>query len=90
MNDMLLTFRELCEFLKADESMVLSLIEEGAIPLPLNIGDRLVRWVQSDLARWVQTGCPRFPPPTADDLTLILRERLEEDRHPPVEFQDGI
>jgi predicted DNA-binding transcriptional regulator AlpA len=88
MTDMLLTFRELCAFLKADESMVLSLIEEGAIPLPLNIGNRLIRWVQSDLARWVQTGCPRFPPPTSEDLALILRERLEEQRDTDV--QEGI
>jgi predicted DNA-binding transcriptional regulator AlpA len=78
---MLLTFDELCTFLKADESVVLSLIETGGIPLPVNIGNRLVRWVESDLIRWVQTGCPRFPPPTLEELTLIRTECLEENRH---------
>ena len=68
---MLLTFRELCTFLKADESVVLSLIEGGNIPPPVNIGDRLVRWVESDLTRWVQTGCAKFPPPTAEEIDLI-------------------
>ena len=80
MTDMLLTFHELCAFLKADESMVLSLIEAGGIPPPVNIGNRLVRWVESDLIRWVQTGCPCFPPPTSEELTLIRAKHLEEKR----------
>lgn len=82
MNDTLLTFHELCAFLKADEAMVLSLIEAGVVPLPLNIGNRLVRWLQSDLIRWVQTGCPRFPPPTAEDLALIRAEQRPEEKRP--------
>ena len=81
MTDMLLTFHELCTFLKADEPTVLSLIEEGAIPPPVIIGNRLVRWVESDLIRWVQTGCPRFPPPTSEELTLIRTKRIEEKCH---------
>jgi predicted DNA-binding transcriptional regulator AlpA len=81
MTDMLLTFDELCTFLKADESVVLSLIEAGGIPLPVNIGKRLVRWVESDLTRWVHAGCPCFPPPTPEELALIRTERLDENRH---------
>jgi predicted DNA-binding transcriptional regulator AlpA len=80
MTDALLTFQELCAFLKADEPEVLSLVEIGAIPLPVNIGDRLIRWVASDLTRWIQTGCPRFPPPTPDELALIRGKYLEEKR----------
>ncbi len=87
MTNMLLTFHELCAFLKADESMVLSLIETGGIPLPVNIGDRLVRWVESDLIRWVQTGCPRFPPPTFEELSLIRSEYLKEDHHTQADIQ---
>ena len=63
MNEILLTFQELCTFLKADEEVVLSLIESGSLPPPLNIGDRLIRWAESDLARWLQMGCPTYPPP---------------------------
>ncbi len=63
MADVLLSFRDLCAFLKADEAEVLVLIESGHLPPPLCIGDRLVRWVESDLARWVQMGCPKFPRP---------------------------
>ena len=75
---MLLTFQELCTFLKADEAVVLSLIESGNLPPPLNIGDRLIRWVESDLARWVQMGCPKFPPPTSVEIVLIRAKYVEE------------
>ena len=75
---MLLTFPELCEFLKADEPMVLSLIEAGSVPPPVNIGNQLIRWVESDLVRWVQMGCPNFPPPTPEELGLIRTNRVEE------------
>jgi predicted DNA-binding transcriptional regulator AlpA len=75
---MLLTFPELCAFLKADEATVISLIEAGSLPPPLNIGNRVVRWVESDLARWVQMGCPGFPPPTPDELELIRAARTEK------------
>jgi predicted DNA-binding transcriptional regulator AlpA len=78
---MLLTFDDLCAFLKADESMVLLLIEAGSIPPPVNIGDRLIRWVQTDLTRWVQSGCPRYPPPTAAELTLIRTKHVEEKKN---------
>jgi predicted DNA-binding transcriptional regulator AlpA len=77
---MLLTFDDLCKFLKADEPTVLSLIEEGGIPPPVNIGDRLIRWVETDLTRWVMTGCPRFPPPTDAELMMIRIKQLEEMR----------
>ena len=87
MTDMLLTFGELCTFLKADEAVVLSLIESGSLPPPLNIGDRLVRWVNSDLARWVQMGCPKFPPPTREELTLIRAKHLEEKGQTPADVQ---
>ncbi len=80
MTDALLTFHELCAFLKADESLVLSLIEVGAVPMPVNVGNRLIRWVASDLARWIQTGCPHFPPPTPEELALIRGKYLEEKR----------
>ncbi len=90
MTDILLTFHELCAFLKADEPVVLSLIEAGVIPPPVNIGNRLVRWVQSDLIRWVQTGCPRFPPPTAEELALIRTGNLEENRHTPADIGEGL
>ncbi len=80
MTDMLLTFQELCTFLKADEAVVLSLIESGSLPPPLNIGDRLVRWLESDLARWLQMGCPKYPPPAPEELTLIRTKHLEEKR----------
>jgi len=85
--DMLLTFQELCTFLKAEESLVLSLIEAGSLPPPVNIGNRLVRWVESDLIRWVQTGCLRFPPPTWEELALICAKRLEEQSHTPAEIK---
>jgi predicted DNA-binding transcriptional regulator AlpA len=75
---MLLTFDELCVFLKADETTVLLLIEAGGVPPPVNIGDRLVRWVETDLTRWVQTGCPRFPPPTEAELAMIRAKKSEE------------
>ena len=81
MTDMLLTFHELCTFLKADEPTVLLLIEEGAIPPPVIIGDQLVRWVENDLMRWVKMGCPRFPPPTSEELTLIRTKHFEEKCH---------
>ena len=87
MTDMLLTFQELCTFLKADEAVVLSLIESGSLPPPVNIGDRLIRWVESDLARWVQMGCPKFPPPTPEELTLIRTKHLEEKRHAPADIK---
>ena len=79
MDSSLLTFRELCAFLKADAPTVLLLIEAGSIPPPVNIGDRLIRWVESDLTRWVQTGCPKFPPPTPEELTLIRARHAEEE-----------
>ena len=81
MTNMLLTLHELCTFLKADEPTVLLLIEEGAIPPPVIIGDQLVRWVENDLIRWVQTDCPRFPPPTSEELTLIRTKHLEDKCH---------
>jgi predicted DNA-binding transcriptional regulator AlpA len=77
LNNWLLTFHELCAFLKADETTAMSLVEEGGIPPPVNIGDRFVRWVESDLVRWVQSGCPRFPPPSPQELAMI-RKQLEE------------
>jgi predicted DNA-binding transcriptional regulator AlpA len=83
MTDMLLTFDELCAFLKADEATVMSLIESGGVPLPLEIGNRLIRWVESDLTRWVQTGCPQYPPPTAAELAVIRKKLHEEKHHPP-------
>ncbi len=86
MTDMLLTFHELCAFLKADEPMVLLLIKEGAIPPPVIIGDQLVRWVENDLIRWVQTDCPRFPPPTSEELTLIRTKHLEEQHHTQIDI----
>ncbi|MEN6457451.1 MAG: hypothetical protein ABFC63_00845 [Thermoguttaceae bacterium] len=78
MTGILMTFEELCAFLKADQDMVLALIEAGAVPPPLNVGDRLVRWVQSDLIRWVQMGCPNFPAPTHEELALIRANRVEK------------
>ncbi len=75
---MLLTFQELCTFLKADEEVVLSLIESGSLPPPLNIGDRLIRWAEGDLARWLHMGCPKYPPPVLDEVTLIRTKHLEE------------
>jgi predicted DNA-binding transcriptional regulator AlpA len=76
MIDLLLTFDELCDFLKADRTVVISLIEAGSVPPPVNIGDLIVRWVETDLIRWVQTGCPRFPPPTFTELAM-LRENFK-------------
>jgi len=87
MTDFLLTFQELCTLLKTDESMVLSLIETGSVPPPVNIGNRLVRWVQSDLIRWVQTGCPHYPPLTPEELALIRTKQLEEKRNPPADIK---
>ena len=81
MTDMLLTFQELCTFLKADEAVVFELIESGSLPPPLNIGNRLIRWAESDLARWLQMGCPKYPPPAPEELTLIRTKYLEEKRH---------
>ena len=86
MTDPLLTLGELCTFLKADEAMVISLIEAGSIPPPVNIGDRLIRWVESDLNRWVKTGCPHFPPPTSEELALIRAKHLEEIRNTPTDI----
>jgi predicted DNA-binding transcriptional regulator AlpA len=77
-NNLLLTFDDLCQFLKAEELTVFELIEAGSVPPPVNIGDRLIRWVETDLTRWVQTGCPRFPPPTEEELVLIRAKRFEE------------
>jgi predicted DNA-binding transcriptional regulator AlpA len=90
MTDVLLTFRELCRFVKADESVVLSLIEAGSIPPPVNIGNRLVRWVESDLVRWVHMGCPSFPPPTSEELVLIRSNDLEEEHHAPADVGSGL
>jgi predicted DNA-binding transcriptional regulator AlpA len=75
---MLLSFPELCAFLKADEPMVMSLIEAGSVPPPVNIGNQLIRWVEGDLVRWVQMGCPNFPPPTPEELDLIRTNRVEQ------------
>jgi hypothetical protein len=30
--------------------------------------------VESDLTRWIQTGCPSFPPPTAEELAMIRQQ----------------
>ena len=60
--------------------MVLSLLEAGSIPPPVNIGNRLIRWVVSDLDRWVQMGCPNFPPPTPEELAMIREKRTDEPR----------
>ncbi|MEN6451666.1 MAG: hypothetical protein ABFC96_14335 [Thermoguttaceae bacterium] len=75
---MLLTFQELCAFLKADEAVVLALLESGSIPPPVNVGDCLIRWVETDLTRWVQMGCPSFPPPTPEELDLIRCRRIDQ------------
>ena len=84
---MLLTFQELCVLLKADEPLVLWLIETGGVPPPVNIGGRLIRWVESDLVRWVQTGCPRFPPPTPEEITLIRVTHADGNRVAPGDIQ---
>jgi predicted DNA-binding transcriptional regulator AlpA len=89
MTDMLLTFDELCVFLKADEETVMSLIETGGVPLPLDIGGRLIRWVESDLTRWVQAGCPHYPPPTAVELTMIRKKLQEEKCRPATNVPGG-
>lgn len=78
MTDMLLTFQELCAFLKADDVTVMLLFESGNLPPPLTIGDRLIRWVESDLARWVQMGCPNFPAPTPEEIDMVRARRLEQ------------
>ena len=87
---MLLTFPELCAFLKADEPMVMSLIEAGSVPPPVNIGNQLIRWVESDLVRWVQMGCPSFPPPTPEELDLIRTNRVEEGSHTVAEIKEKL
>jgi predicted DNA-binding transcriptional regulator AlpA len=81
MNNWLLTFQELCDFLKTDETTVFSLIEEGGVPPPMNIGDRLVRWVETDLTRWVQTGCQRFPQPSPEEIKMIRSKCDKEKLH---------
>jgi hypothetical protein len=65
--------------LKVDEAVVLLLIESGSLPKPLNIGGRLIRWAESDLAKWLQMGCPKYPPPAPEELALIRIECLGQD-----------
>jgi predicted DNA-binding transcriptional regulator AlpA len=72
--NILLTFPDLCRLLQANERIVLSLIEEGSVLPPVRIGNRLVRWAKGDLIRWLRVGCPKFPPLTPEELSLILAE----------------
>jgi hypothetical protein len=51
---------------------------------------RLARWVESDLMRWVHTGCPHAPPPTSEELALIRTEQLEAKRNTPADIKAGL
>ena len=75
---MLLTLQELCTFLKADDAVVLSLIEAGSLPPPLDIGDRTH---QVGRKRFGAKGLPKVPIAHVGGAYADSPKHLEEKRH---------
>lgn len=54
----LLTANEVAALLKIDRRTLFRKRAAGAIPPPVRIGGRVVRWPAGVLLRWIEQGCP--------------------------------
>jgi excisionase family DNA binding protein len=69
----MLSADELAEWLKISKRTIWRLKSAGAIPQPVKIG-RSVRWQRTDVAAWLEKGCPVVSSPLNTLLyNLILR-----------------
>ena len=69
----MLSADELAEWLKISKRTVWRLKSTGALPKPVKIG-RSVRWQRTDVAVWLEKGCPVVSSPLNTLLyNLILR-----------------
>jgi excisionase family DNA binding protein len=67
----MLNINEVAEALDCSVMTVRRMIDRSTIPAPTTIGERLIRWDEAALERWIAAGCPtdldRIPcglPPT--------------------------
>jgi predicted DNA-binding transcriptional regulator AlpA len=75
---MLTTFDELASILQADVSTTLQLIADGDVPAPAVIGDRIIRWPTTAIAKWVDANCPASAPLPPDKFQRVRSLRLLE------------
>ncbi len=52
----LLTTDDLAALLQIDERTLRRLVREGAVPPPIRIAGRILRWRRADLDRWLDAG----------------------------------
>jgi predicted DNA-binding transcriptional regulator AlpA len=64
----------LTQLLHTDQADVLGMTERGALPSPMIIDGRLVRWAGDTIDAWLTAGCPSTNPPRN---TFFQRVRLE-------------
>ena len=58
--DPLLTVKDVKTLTKLGESTIWRYVDEEKIPRPVRIG-KAVRWRTSEIAAWIDNGCPRCP-----------------------------
>ncbi|MHB1038118.1 MAG: hypothetical protein ACYC0Y_26130, partial [Pirellulales bacterium] len=80
---MLFDFDHLAAWLGTDAPTALALLEAGALPPPVTIGGRLLRWSETSLQKWVANGCRAGERPTQADFVswrvLLVDENLQRE-----------
>ncbi len=56
--DRFLTIKEVIARTRISRGTIYRKIQNGSFPSPRKIGDRAVRWLESDIQDWMD-GCPR-------------------------------
>ena len=66
--DTLIDIETVAEMLAVSVRTVRRMSDAGRMPRPLNLGNRLVRWRQGEIASWIAGGCvaTRKPTPKRD------------------------
>lgn len=52
----LMTAKDVQALLRIDERTLRRATREGAVPPPIHIGGRMIRWRRGDLERWLESG----------------------------------
>ena len=55
---LLLEVREAAALISVSRATFWRLHSKGAVPLPIRLSGRVVRWRRDELEAWVQKGCP--------------------------------
>lgn len=81
---MLISIRAVAEKLSVSTRTVRKMLATNRLPAPVRLG-RSVRWRETELAEWVNAGCPSIENwrPTPQNTRLApVRNRLSETRNP--------